>query len=409
MEKGEVPEDFSEDEIEDGTSEDDTEDEDEEFSENLPDYAKRGGAKARTTNWRERASHLLSMKEHYTMLFLQEQARQQALQRHLNAEGSAGEEKPAESAEEAPLEQAALTPEEVGMQLYPEKLSGGGGLLKKAPSLTVSSSSDVSSCHLPNGASWCTVKPATGRNFEMAVYKGNDVVSDGICSNGFWEVHDVSDLGTPGTALDIGANIGFYSFLLADAGWQVESFEVLPKNQELIQATACRNPQLAQNITLLRTGLGPRNDNCVFISGLENVGDGMVQCGDDAARIQSAKDPVVFNGNEYGIRGNFSVKRLDDILMMKGAPANIDFVKIDVEGFECQVFKGAESILKYYRPRKIQSEVWSKMQGCLNTDYLNIFKQANYEVARTRGCERPDSSLSGDIQDFFMCRKEPML
>merc|ERR1719327_108340 len=241
----------------------------------------------------------------------------------------------------------------------------------------------------------------------MAVYAGNDIVSNGICGSGSWEVRDVSDLGPPGIALDIGANIGFYSFLLADAGWQVESFEALPRNQKLIQATACRNPRLAEKITLVRTGLGARDDNCVFVSGYDNVGDGMVQCGDDAKRIQSAKGPVVLMGQQYAVRGSFAVKRLDDILMLKGSPTHIDFVKIDVEGFECQVFKGALSILKHYRPRKIQSEVWSKMQGCVNTDYLNMFKQANYEVARTRGCERPDSSLSGDIQDFFMCRKEP--
>jgi len=346
---------------------------------------------------KQRTSVSALTQEHYTRLFLLEEARQQGLQRHLEAEGSAWAEKPAESVEEVSLTQTAPIPEEVGihgpqpgMQLYPSKLSGG---------------SDGSSCQLPNGASWCTVKPATGRNFEMAVYKENDIVSGGICSNGFWEVSDVSDLGTPGTALDIGANIGFYSFLLADAGWEVASFEVLPKNQELIQATACRNPHLAEKITLHRTGLGPRDDNCVFVSGRDNAGDGMVQCGDDAKRIQSAKGPIMLDGNEYINRGSFSVKRLDDILMLQGAPANIDFVKIDVEGFECQVFKGADSILKQYRPRKIQSEVWPKMQACQNSDYLNMFKQANYEVAKTRNCESPDATLSGSIQDFFMCRK----
>jgi FkbM family methyltransferase len=263
-----------------------------------------------------------------------------------------------------------------------------------------------STCLLPEGASWCTAKPATGRNFQIAVYKGHDFVSQSICENGYWEVQDLSSLGTPGTALDIGANVGFYSFLLADAGWQVHSFEAMQRNQELIQATACQNPQLAEKIKLHRTGLGPHDDECVFISDNENLGDGIVHCGDEAKRMRSGQTPVQ---KGYEIRGSFPIKRLDDILMQKEAPTSIDFVKIDVEGFECQVFKGAESILKHYRPRMIQSEVWSQMQHCLSQDYLNMFKQANYVVSQTRDCKESNSTLSGQIQDFFMCSKSTVL
>jgi hypothetical protein len=222
---------------------------------------------------------------HWGLDTWEEHIRQQALQRHLDTEESAEAEKLAESVEETLFEQESKADEDKtqnqqassvggfpqtpggggdqqqakpqpGVQLYPGKLSDGGGMLKELLSLTGHSSSDGSSCQLPNGASWCTVKPATGRNFEMAVYSGHkDIVSDSICANGQWEVSDVSYLGTPGTALDIGANLGFYSFLLADAGWQVESVEALPKNQELIKATACRNPHLAEKITLHSTGL----------------------------------------------------------------------------------------------------------------------------------------------------------
>jgi len=263
-----------------------------------------------------------------------------------------------------------------------------------------------SQCNLPDFASWCTVTPATGRNFQIAVYRYNDIVSNSICNQGYWEMRDASELGTPGTALDIGSNIGYHSFLLADAGWRVEAFEPLPKNLELIQATACQNPHLAEKITIHGIGLGPREDSCVFVSGFDNVGDGWVRCGDEANRIRAGQDPVPAG---FQLRGSFPVKRLDDILMQVGAPKKIDFVKIDVEGFECQVFKGGDSLLKHYRPRSIQSEVWPKMDHCLPADYLNMFKQANYKVAKTRGCEWPDSTLSGQIQDFFMCREGPVL
>merc|ERR1719482_2573829 len=56
-------------------------------------------------------------KEYYTKLFLLEEARQQGLQRHFEAEGSAWAEKPAESVEEVSLKQTAPIPEEVGIHI----------------------------------------------------------------------------------------------------------------------------------------------------------------------------------------------------------------------------------------------------------------------------------------------------
>jgi len=261
-------------------------------------------------------------------------------------------------------------------------------------------------CKLPDFATWCTVTPTTGRPFQMAVYRYNDIVSTQICGQGFWEMRDPAVLGTPGTALDIGGNIGYYSFLLPDAGWSVESFEPLPQNLQLMKATACRNPALAKKINIHPVGLGASDDNCVFVSGYDNVGDGWVRCGEEPKRMRAGTEPIPAG---YALRGSFPVVRLDDILKKEGAPKKIDFVKLDVEGFECQVMAGGASILKTYRPKNIQSEVWPKMDHCSPTDYLSSFKKANYKVAKARGCAWPDSQLGGGIQDFFMCKQGSFL
>jgi FkbM family methyltransferase len=239
----------------------------------------------------------------------------------------------------------------------------------------------------------------------MAVYTVNDIVSNSICSQGSWETSDVSDIGTPGVALDIGGNVGYYSYLLANAGWHVETFEPLPMNLQLMKATACRNPKLADKIKVHPVGLGARDDSCVFVSGYDNVGDGWVRCGDEASKIRAGQVPVPAG---YELRGSFPVQRLDDVMAKEGI-TKVDFVKIDVEGFECQVFKGGDAVLNKVRPKYVQSEVWPKMDHCLPADYLNMFTKANYKVAKTRHCEVPDSSLSGAIQDFFMCRKGSLL
>ena len=66
----------------------------------------------------------------------------------------------------------------------------------------------------------------------------------------------------------------------------------------------------------------------------------------------------------------------------KFAEQKIDFVKIDVEGFECKVFKGASKLLQQ-KPRIIQSEVWGTMQGCTPRQYVQLFMDAGYHLTRT--------------------------
>jgi len=248
-------------------------------------------------------------------------------------------------------------------------------------------------CTLPSFGRWCSVCPVGGECFDLAVYHSNDIVSNEICNTGFWETRSVAKFGPPGTALDIGTNVGYYSFLLAAAKWTVHSFEPLPQNLELLAATACKNPALAQRVKIHPTGLGAQHDHCVFISDNNNVGDGWTQCG---AAADAVKDG-------YQVRGEFEVQRLDDELERLAIKA-IDFVKIDVEGFEFQVFEGAQSLLTKYRPRAIQSEVWPKMRGCVPADYLKMFAMSNYKVSLAPGCADSDDHLNGQIQDFFMCK-----
>ena len=66
----------------------------------------------------------------------------------------------------------------------------------------------------------------------------------------------------------------------------------------------------------------------------------------------------------------------------KFAEQKVDFVKIDVEGFECKVFRGASKLLQQ-KPRIIQSEVWGTMQGCTPRQYVQLFMDAGYHLTRT--------------------------
>merc|ERR1719263_1690757 len=115
-----------------------------------------------------------------------------------------------------------------------------------------------------------------------------------------------------------------------------------------------------------------------MISDDGNLGDGHSKCGDDARQPPPPG---------YHQRAEMTVRRLDDFLTAEHVD-KIDFVKMDVEGFECQVMAGGQSLLTKFRPRLIQSEVWHDMQGCLPQEYLSGFAKASYSITKDRTCTK---------------------
>ena len=86
-------------------------------------------------------------------------------------------------------------------------------------------------------------------SFDMYVYKENDFVSGSIRSAGSWEESSTNNImkcleyysnkkqlsKKDITILDIGANIGWYSFYLAKAGYELLSFEVSHVNDYILK------------------------------------------------------------------------------------------------------------------------------------------------------------------------------
>lgn len=266
------------------------------------------------------------------------------------------------------------------------------------PTKTALVSSPSGECATPSDAQWCQVAVPGLAPFFMALYAKDDIVSNNICSQGVWEDLDPVSLGSAGHAVDIGGNIGYFTFVLAQAGWNVTTFEPIPKNVALMQATLCQNPHLKSKIDIHNVGLGAKAENCQILSGDDNVGDGIARCGADA------ETPVPAG---YNIRSSFSVHRLDDMRLKHDT---VDFVKIDVEGFECQVFNGGRQFLEKYRPHHLHTEVWGKMQGCEPADYLNMFAKKGYHIASDEACHKKGATVpvAGEIRDYWMCDKAPV-
>jgi FkbM family methyltransferase len=266
-------------------------------------------------------------------------------------------------------------------------------------------------CPLPNGAKWCEVRLQNQPPYWMAVYNFEekpDVVSRSVCSTGFWDHKDTSQFGKPGHMLDIGTNIGYFSLMLAQGGWNVTSFEPMAANLAILNASLCQNPLLAARIKVLPFGLGPNPQECKMVAPADNLGDGHAQCGTDLASGFS-NDPTRHDyiGN-YNVQevGSFSIRRLDQLLQ-ENAVTTVDFVKIDVEGYESQVLAGAPTLLSKYQPRLNKLEAWNKSFGYNGTHFLHQFEDAGYNFFSDTSCTVPSDAQTlvlGGVWEGFACK-----
>lgn len=169
---------------------------------------------------------------------------------------------------------------------------------------------------------------------------------------------------TGDTVLDIGANIGFhtlyFSELVGDKG-KVTAFEPVAHNYNKLKENLALNH--CNNVTLHQLALGDKNET-LYINADQN---------DD--------NPGAFNLFE---KGNLKIDCAigDEIINEK-----IDFIKIDVEGYELFALQGLAATIKKHQP-KIVFEFDKNYQ--LKThenpyaifDYLTSLGYIFYEIRR---------------------------
>ena len=163
------------------------------------------------------------------------------------------------------------------------------------------------------------------------------------------------------TVLDIGANIGFYATILSDIVGEkgkIHCFEPDTTNFNHLKKTT----DSYKNIIINNKAVGPKTEKLKIYTSKElNV------------------DHRTYKPEEYDQEIEIDAVSIDDYL--KGA--KVDFIKMDIQGFEMEAMKGMKETLKNNPNVKMISEFWPyglKKAGSSLRDYFVLLKELNFNV-----------------------------
>ena len=166
---------------------------------------------------------------------------------------------------------------------------------------------------------------------------------------------------------DVGANIGIYTLYLSRltcGTGQVHAFEPSPRNFQRLRS----NVAGLGNVVLNNSAIGDRKGSIhLYLSDLLNV------------------DHRTYDSNDGSRRIDVPVTRLDDYFTLG---ARVDFIKVDVQGFELSVLRGATRILSENHGIRLLIEYWpyGLMQASVSPQEVIEFAESlGFYIMTTNG------------------------
>jgi FkbM family methyltransferase len=164
------------------------------------------------------------------------------------------------------------------------------------------------------------------------------------------------------TILDIGANIGFYTKLfskLVGKHGKVYAFEPDDLNFKYLQVTT----ETLDNVILEKSAVGEKSEKIrLYISDHLNV------------------DHHTYDDGENRTSKEIQCVSIDDFLKNKGC---IDFIKIDIQGYDYYAILGMKDTIKRSDKVMILGEFWPyglNKAGSKVEDYINILKKMGFTI-----------------------------
>ena len=187
--------------------------------------------------------------------------------------------------------------------------------------------------------------------FNIFIYKENDIISESIHNNGVWNA-DVShnflsslnffsikkNLSKDNVYfIDIGANIGWYSYFLGNSGYQVLSFEPSKFNNYVLKKNYCLNKDV--KIIIINKSVNIQNKNCFLGHKISNIGESILICN---KKLNLYK-------NNYFIE-EISMTKLSNYISFL-SNKNIALMSLNLDGSEEKAIIGGQAlIIKYHIP-----------------------------------------------------------
>lgn len=216
----------------------------------------------------------------------------------------------------------------------------------------------------------------------------NDIISGSLESSRQWEADDIRKIITSMDQfassnnlsrsevyfIDIGANVGTFSFAAAAAGFMVISFEAMRVNQRALQLSLCSNPKFLDKIAIFNIALGKQEANCAIYSVPGNVLDGTVGCG--------TKPPLP--GMIF--RQTLNISSLDMVLddIIPTITGKVAALKMDTEGFEPWVIEGGREFFSKVHPPFFTTELNSialrSGSGYSSMDFIKQILGLGYDL-----------------------------
>lgn len=222
-------------------------------------------------------------------------------------------------------------------------------------------------------------------NFSMFVYKKNGYISNSISHKGFTEYQETKSIlkaleyysnknhltKNNIYVLDIGANIGWYTFLLGKKGYNILSFEPSKLNYYILLKSYCLNNDI--NVTIINKGLDIVEKNFMLYHPLDDTGNGVAFDGPDLLNFKSP------------LKEEVSITKLSHyIIFLK--KNNLALIKLDIEGSEGNAIEGGlDLITNYHVPFVVMEWIpkYLKLKGTNPKSLLEIFKNNGYKFSIT--------------------------
>lgn len=205
---------------------------------------------------------------------------------------------------------------------------------------------------------------------------------------------------------DVGANIGAMSLTLCKlvgARGQVFAFEPFPAALEsLHQARRLNN---LSNLQIREFALSNEVGRMQLYSPRPGTGAlrGVGKTGLTGMSSLAKPTEEYMRGVDFDVL-DVEVKRLDDVVMEANL-TSVDFIKIDAEGFDCNVIQGGLNVIKRFRPYVVfeYDLVWHSRSGKTLGDAFEMLDEYSfYKVGPNpaiplTAVSNPDTVTSGDI------------